>query len=88
MINLDTLIAETRNEFKICYKCKGVNVSTIASKIAQLDPNAVIRQLACVSYCGPGRDFPFVIFNNKPIVGTDEDDLIAKIGDILKGSDQ
>ena len=83
MINLDALIAETQNEFKICYRCKGVSVLTLGPKLALLDPNAVIRQLACVSYCGPGRDYPFVILNNKPIVGEDEDDLIAKIKEVL-----
>lgn len=88
MINLDALIADYQNEFKICDKCKGVNLTTLILRLQKLDPHALIHKPSCISYCGPGRDYPFVILNNKPIVGTDEDDLIAKIGDILKGSDQ
>ena len=83
MIDLDSLIAEVKNEFKICDKCKGVNLSTLVPRLVKLDPDAVIHQPSCVSYCGPGRDFPFVILNNKPIVGKDEDDLIEKISDRL-----
>ena len=84
MIDLDTLLTEHRNEFKICLRCKGVNVTTLIPRLTKIDSNAIIHELACVSYCGPGRDFPFVILNNKPIVGENEDDLINKITKILK----
>lgn len=83
MIDFDVLIADVRNEFKVCDKCKGVNLSTLIPRIMKLDPNAVIHEPSCISYCGPGRDFPFVILNNKPVVGDNEDDLIAKLEEIL-----
>jgi len=83
MIDLNILIADTHNEFKVCGKCKGVNLSTLIPRLVKLDSDAVIHEPSCVSYCGPGRDYPFVILNNKPVVGTDEDDLIAKLGELL-----
>ena len=83
MIDFDSLVVDVQNEFKICDKCKGVNLSTLIPRLAKLDPDAKIHQPSCVSYCGPGRDYPFVILNNKPIVGANEDDLVNKIQDIL-----
>ena len=83
MIDLDSLVANHQNEFKICTKCKGINLTTLLPKIMKLDPNAIIKQPTCVSYCGPGRDFPFIILNNKPVIGENENDLLAKISEIL-----
>ena len=83
MIDIDTLISETQNEFKVCTRCKGVNLTTLLPRLAKLDPNATTHELGCASYCGPGRDHPFVILNNKPIVGDNEDDLINKIQETL-----
>ncbi|MCL2560367.1 MAG: YuzB family protein [Turicibacter sp.] len=83
MLDLDALMTEFQNEFKVCDKCKGVNLTTLIPKLQQLDPSATITPPACISYCGPGRDYPFVFLNNKPIKGEDEDDLIQKIKAVL-----
>ena len=83
MLDLEALMTDVKNEFKVCDKCKGVNLTTLLPKLTKLDPSAVILKPACVSYCGPGRDFPFVLLNNKPIKGENEADLIEKITEVL-----
>jgi len=83
MFEIEALIADFRNEFKVCDKCKGVNLITLVPKLEKLDPNAKIAQPSCISYCGPGRDYPFVFLNNKPIKGENEEDLIQKIREVL-----
>jgi len=83
MFDLDNLVADFQNEFKVCTRCKGTNLNTLIPRLEKLDPNANILKLRCVSYCGPGRDYPFVFLNNKPIKGEDEDDLTRKIKKVL-----
>ena len=83
MFDLNTLIADFQNEFKVCERCKGTNLNTLIPLLEKLDPEAKILKPACVSYCGPGRDYPFVFLNNKPIIGEDEGDLIQKIKEVL-----
>ena len=83
MFDLDARVADFQNEFKVCDRCKGTNLSTLIPKLEKLDPNAIIRKPTCISYCGPGRDYPFVFLNNKPIKGENEDDLIAKVKNVL-----
>ena len=78
MFDLDALIIDLKNEFKVCDKCKGTNLQTLIPKLEKLDPESNII-VGCHSYCGPGRDFPFVFLNNKPIQGLDESELIDKI---------
>ena len=83
MFDLDTLVADFQNEFKVCARCKGTNLNTLIPRLEKLDPQAKILAPTCVSYCGPGRDYPFVFLNNKPIKGENEDDLIQKIREVL-----
>ena len=84
MFDIDALVADFKNEFKVCDKCKGTNLKTLVPKLQKLDPDAIILPPLCVSYCGPGRDYPFVLLNNKPIQGENEDDLIVKIKEVLE----
>ena len=79
MLDLDSLLEQRNNEYKVCDRCKGVNLATLIPKIKAIDPKAIIREPSCVSYCGPGRDRTFVILNNKPIIADNEDELIEKI---------
>jgi len=83
MFNLDDFMIDFNNEFKVCDKCKGTNVNTLIPRLKKLDPDATIIKLTCISYCGPGRDYPFVFLNNKPILGDNEDDLIRRIKEVL-----
>ena len=83
MFDLDALVIDFKNEFKVCNRCKGKNIRTLVPRLEKLDPDGNILKLACVSYCGPGRDYPFVFLNDKPIVGEDEDNLIAKIAEVM-----
>jgi len=82
MFDLDALMKAVKNEFKVCDKCKGTNLNTLIPKLEKLDPEAKIT-VGCHSYCGPGRDFPFVFVNNKPIRGVDETELIEKVKESL-----
>ena len=84
MFDVDKMVAsDFKNEFKVCDRCKGTNLKTLIPRLEKLDPEANILPPICVSYCGPGRDFPFVFLNNKPIKGVNEDDLIQKITETL-----
>jgi len=83
MLDLTALTTDFQNEFKLCQNCKGVKLTTLTPQLKKLDPHAKIHELPCVSYCGPGRDYPFVILNNKPITGKNEADLIEKIAEVL-----
>lgn len=83
MIHLDALMTAAKNEFKVCDKCKGSNLATLIPKLRKADEEADIK-IGCHSYCGPGREFPFVFVNNKPIYGESEDDLIEKIRELVR----
>jgi len=84
MFDLDSLTLDIQNEFQICVCCKGPHLKTLIPRLKKLDPNVKIKGKTCLSYCGPGRDYPFVFLNNKPIRGQNEDDLIAKIKEVLE----
>ena len=78
MINLNDLLSEATNEFKVCDRCKGTNISTLIPKLKEVDEAATIST-GCQSYCGPGRDQPFVFINNKPLRAKTEDQLIENV---------
>ena len=82
MLDLDLLMTQVKNEFKSCDKCKGTNIQTLIPKLEKLDPTANIV-IGCHSYCGPGRDHPFVFVNNKLVRATNEQDLIEKVKEVL-----
>jgi len=75
-------MTKVKNEFKVCDRCKGSHLATLIPRLKELDDQAEIK-VGCHSYCGPGRDAPFAFVNNKPVLGTNEDDLIKKIKDVL-----
>lgn len=81
MFDLDALLKEP-NEFRICDKCKGTNADTLGKKLKELDSKAHLL-VGCQSYCGPGRDRPFVFVNGKPLVADNEDALIEKVKEFL-----
>ena len=78
MLEIDGLMYDLKNEFKVCDKCKGSNLETLIPKLQRLDPEAKIT-VGCHSYCGPGRDEPFVFVNHKPIREANEEALIEKV---------
>lgn len=83
MLDLDELLNDAKNEFKICERCKGTNIQSLVPKLQKLDEHADII-IGCHSYCGPGRESPFAFVNNRPIRGKTEDELIHQIADFLK----
>lgn len=67
-----------QNEYRICDKCKAVDSKKLIKIIKEIDKNCVIK-IGCQNFCGIGRTKPFIILNNIPIIGNNEDDLINKI---------
>ena len=83
MLDLEQLsMTAVKNEFKVCESCRGSNLETLVPRLRKIDGEAAIK-IGCHSYCGPGRDFPFVFINNKPIYAENEDDLIQKVDKIV-----
>jgi len=82
MLDLDAMLTEIKTEFKVCDKCKGTNLDTLVAGLKKIDSEAKII-VGCHSYCGPGRDNPFVFVNNKPIRAGSECELLEKVCMIL-----
>lgn len=65
-------------EIRICDKCKAIHVNQLITKFKKLFPDANII-LGCQNMCGIGRNKPFVIVNDKPIIANNDDELIEEI---------
>lgn len=70
------------NRFYICDICKGTDLKKLSSELKKLDPNCEIV-VGCHNLCGIGRSKPFVIFNNKPIIANNIDELIKTLSKII-----
>lgn len=65
-------------KYKVCNKCKGFDYKKVINEIKKIDNNAEF-EIGCQNFCGIGRFKPFIILNNKPIIGENIEDLINKI---------
>jgi len=71
------------NKFSICDDCQATNIKTLVPKLKNIDPEAEI-DIACQSYCGPGRKKVFVFVNDRPVTAIDEDQLLQKVEKRMK----
>lgn len=66
------------NQFRICNKCKAMNVDSLIPKLKEIDNEAEII-VGCQNFCGIGQTKAFAIVNHVPIIAENEDELIIKI---------
>jgi len=65
-------------KIEICDKCKATNINSLVPKIKDISDNIEIK-IHCIQFCGIGRDKIVVLFNNIPIIGDTEEDIIKKL---------
>ena len=65
-------------EIRICDKCKATHSNLLLVKLKEIFPDAKII-LGCQNMCGIGRNKPFVIINDKPIIADNDNELIERI---------
>ncbi len=70
------------NEFKVCDICVAVNSESIIERLKELDPKAEII-VGCHGMCAVGAVKPFVIVNGIPAIADTEDEVIAKVKDMM-----
>ena len=71
------------NEFKLCDICAAVDSESIIKKLKEIDPSASIV-VGCQGFCAVGAVKPFVIVNGIPVIEETEDEVIAKVKEMLK----
>ncbi len=66
------------NQFRICNKCKAMNVDSLIPKLKEIDPESEIV-VGCQNFCGIGQTKNFAIVNHVPIIAENEEELVNKI---------
>lgn len=66
------------NQFRICNKCKAMNIDSIIPRLKEIDDKAEIV-VGCQNFCGIGQTKAFAIVNHVPVIAENEDELINKI---------
>jgi uncharacterized protein YuzB (UPF0349 family) len=70
------------NEFRVCDICKAVNAESMIERLKEIDPNANFI-VGCQGFCGIGATKPYVIVNGIPVIEETEDEVIAKVKEML-----
>ena len=71
------------NEFRVWARRKNCRCCARPPKLKEIDPNASI-DIACHSYCGPGRKKTFVVVISGIGTALTEDELMGKVRAKLK----
>ena len=65
----------SRNDIRICDKCKHIRVKSMLPKLQKMAPGTEIK-VACKSYCGPCARKAFVFINGRYVTAPTEDEAI------------
>jgi len=84
METIDRERAASKNDIRICDKCKHIRVKTMLPKLQRMAPGVEIK-VACKSYCGPCARKAFVFVNGRYVTAPTEDEAIEKASQYIKG---
>lgn len=65
-------------KIELCDRCKATNIKSLVPKIKNISNDIEIK-IHCIQFCGIGRDKIVVLFNQIPIIGDTEEEIIKKI---------
>ena len=73
----------SKNDIRVCEKCKVIRLKTMLPKLQQLDPDTEIK-VGCKSYCGPCAKRAFVFINGRYVTAPTEDEVVEKVAQFIK----
>ncbi|MFC4596760.1 DUF1450 domain-containing protein [Cohnella hongkongensis] len=83
METTDSQAVASRNDIRICDKCKHIRVKSMLPKLQKMAPGAEIK-VACKSYCGPCARYAFVFVNGRYVTAPSEDEAVEKASKYVK----
>ncbi|WP_010275000.1 DUF1450 domain-containing protein [Paenibacillus senegalensis] len=73
----------SRNDIRVCDKCRFTKLSRIVPALEQMAPGTTVK-VGCKSYCGPCRKGAFIFINGRYVTAPTEDEALQKVRRFVK----